>query len=540
MSNASRDVEKSPAVAHEQVVASDSKAEQRRPWGLEWRSSIWFITLIVGIAITTDLLIYSMIVPIIPFRLQEMGYDGVSGLVGWLLFAYSGALVIFTPPIAYLSELYKNRKIPLLLGEAALIGSQVLLMEAPSFWVMVLARIAQGISACVIWVVGLALLCDTVPEKIVGKQLGLAMMGMSLGFLVGPPVSGALDQRFGFRGPFILGIIVTAVEFIGRLLVIERSAAEREDPSFTTLVAHNHKDAPRTPAYGAVQDEKRQEQEPHQPTTDVPNSTALGDAAGDVVETPTRVPSRAPSRATALAPRQQSVQLPILRLLITLFKSPRALSAVFLSLSYGIMISSIEPVLPLYLQSEYGLNVSKVGLVYIAAVVPSFISSPVAGWYADRGGAIVSTLVCLVGALPFWGVIIVQVNLAYFIAMFACLNLFMTGTISPVTAEFAAVTRSLDGVGYGHVYGAFNVAYGLGSALGPVIGGQLYDHVESSKGWLALCVFNAALVVVSVAVTVLWYGETTAVQRLMRVLRRRRLTQKDSGNAGPAEAQASA
>lgn len=64
-----------------------------------------------------------------------------------------------TPPIAYLSELYKNRKIPLLLGQAALIGSQVLLMEAPSFWVMVIARIAQGISACVIWVVGLALLC---------------------------------------------------------------------------------------------------------------------------------------------------------------------------------------------------------------------------------------------------------------------------------------------------------------------------------------------------------------------------------------------
>ncbi len=63
-----------------------------------------------------------------------------------------------TPPIAFLSERYKNRKIPLLCGQAALIGSQVLLMEAPTYWVMVLARIAQGISACVIWVVGLALM----------------------------------------------------------------------------------------------------------------------------------------------------------------------------------------------------------------------------------------------------------------------------------------------------------------------------------------------------------------------------------------------
>lgn len=66
--------------------------------------------------------------------------------------------LLVTPPIAFLSERYKNRKIPLLCGQAALIGSQVLLMEAPTFWVMVLARIAQGISACVIWVVGLALM----------------------------------------------------------------------------------------------------------------------------------------------------------------------------------------------------------------------------------------------------------------------------------------------------------------------------------------------------------------------------------------------
>ena len=42
----------------------------------------------------TDILVYSMIVPIIPFRLQSLGYDGVSGLVGWLLFAYVGPSVL--------------------------------------------------------------------------------------------------------------------------------------------------------------------------------------------------------------------------------------------------------------------------------------------------------------------------------------------------------------------------------------------------------------------------------------------------------------
>ena len=42
-----------------------------------------------------DILIYSLIVPVIPFRLQDLGYDGVSGLVGWLLFAYVCFLALF-------------------------------------------------------------------------------------------------------------------------------------------------------------------------------------------------------------------------------------------------------------------------------------------------------------------------------------------------------------------------------------------------------------------------------------------------------------
>ncbi len=43
--------------------------------------------------------------------------------------------------------------------------------------------------------------------------------------LIGPPVGGALYNKFGFRGPFILGVIVTAVDLVGRWLIIERKDA---------------------------------------------------------------------------------------------------------------------------------------------------------------------------------------------------------------------------------------------------------------------------------------------------------------------------
>lgn len=43
--------------------------------------------------------------------------------------------------------------------------------------------------------------------------------------LAAPPIGGVLYDHFGFRAPFIFGIIFTAFDFVGRLLVIERKDA---------------------------------------------------------------------------------------------------------------------------------------------------------------------------------------------------------------------------------------------------------------------------------------------------------------------------
>lgn len=40
------------------------------------------------LGVATDLLVYSIIIPVVPFRLEHLGYSNVSVLMGWLLFAY--------------------------------------------------------------------------------------------------------------------------------------------------------------------------------------------------------------------------------------------------------------------------------------------------------------------------------------------------------------------------------------------------------------------------------------------------------------------
>ncbi|KAI0033742.1 major facilitator superfamily domain-containing protein [Vararia minispora EC-137] len=451
------------------------------PWGLRWRASVWFITLVVGLGITTDIIVYSILIPVLPFQLQKLGYTGISALVGYLLFAYSGGLAISTPPIAWLSELYKSRQWPLIIGLVALIGSQIMLMEAPTYWVMAFARVLQGISSSMVWVVGLALLCDTTPEKYVGHrvsgQLGIAMSGLGLGLLIGPAVGGALYSRFGFRGPCIFGIITAIVDLLGRLLLVERKDAIQYgfDPAAALQAVSENT---------AAQNGILRPEDSEVPAVGIPHPTSLSPLAA----------------------------------LWEFAKSPRALTALSITFSWAVTVAGQEPTIPLHLQSVWGLNSSQVGLVFIAAVVPTFFSSPFAGWCADKWGAEWVTVLYISLSLPWMCLLVVEASLAFFIVMYGLNGLFVAALAAPVTAELAAVSRSIPDIGYAHVYGAFNLAYGIGSAIGPIIGGQIYNHV--ANGWLVLCFLFASLLALTLFLALVYTGDRPILMRLVEKIRR--------------------
>ncbi|KAG6814450.1 hypothetical protein H0H92_007454 [Tricholoma furcatifolium] len=404
-------------------VRSGSRPEQllRQPFGLKWRSSYLFTTITVTVGITTDLLVYTIIVPVMPFHLEQLGYNDVSALTGWLLFAFSelggsksAGLVLANIPIAVFSERYGTRKWPLIIGLLVFSGSQVMLMEAPTYAVMCIARFIQGVSSAVIWVVGLALICDATPSALIGTHLGIAMSG--------PPVGGALFARFGYRAPFILSIGWTIIDLIARLLIIERKDALKwgVDP-------HDRK---------IKLDEKMDSQD----TPDVPPPAhAPEDRDMETLDTSSSRPNVT----------SESQKLSLLAVLLKLCKSSRALTAFFLTFAYGYGLNMRQvnesPDQPCC-TDVWALDSAKVGLVFLAS------------------GAEWITFTCIVLAVPWILVMIIRGPLALFIVAFALEMFFASGVISPITAELARVAEGIDGVGYAHTYAVFNIAYGVGSA----------------------------------------------------------------------------
>jgi DHA1 family solute carrier family 18 vesicular amine transporter 1/2 len=152
------------------------------------------------------------------------------------------------------------------------------------------------------------------------------MTGMTLGLLLGAPVGGALYGAFGFRGPFIFGIIITVLDLIGRLLIIERKNALRYGYDPTLKMVH----------------EKEKEADVEDGTAPTKAEKAVEGAAAQAMPAVAGAPAIAPEEVVAEqaegktgAARAPPAKIGILRASVLLAKSPRAMAAYLNTFAMG-------------------------------------------------------------------------------------------------------------------------------------------------------------------------------------------------------------
>lgn len=63
---------------------------------------------------------------------------------------------------------------------------------------LVIGRLLQGISAAVVWAVGLALLVDTVGKDEIGKSMGIISVATSAAVFLAPLLGGIVYDRGGY------------------------------------------------------------------------------------------------------------------------------------------------------------------------------------------------------------------------------------------------------------------------------------------------------------------------------------------------------
>lgn len=146
-----------------------------KPAGLRWRSNTFFIISTVAVGLFTDLFLYGLIVPILPYMLgQRIGVpqDQIQGHTSALLAAYAGASILGSPLAGVLADKVSTRQAPFLGGLFSLLLATILLFLGRSIAVLTVARVFQGVSAAMVWTIGLALCLETVGPENLGKTIG--------------------------------------------------------------------------------------------------------------------------------------------------------------------------------------------------------------------------------------------------------------------------------------------------------------------------------------------------------------------------------
>ncbi|WRT69613.1 uncharacterized protein IL334_006602 [Kwoniella shivajii] len=487
-------------------IVKGPQASNKAPWGVKWRSSSWFITTVVTLGVTTDIITYTIVVPVLPYRLQALNYTNISALTSWLLFAYSIGIFICTMPVAYFFHKYPYRRSPLIVAVLVLEVAVVLFMTIKAYWVMVLSRFIQGAASTVVWSVGFALICENVPEKHVGRQIGFAYSGVSIGMTIAPPIGGALYARMGWKAPFVFCIIVCAIDLILRLFVIEQKDLREWEK--------NHQDSVENANSAKPREEEKKVREAEVPASRLndPTDTSSHNPE-DISEDRLAVPSEQSSDIVSSEKKEDTVELSPWKVIVTIASSGRGMTGFWVTFIYGLLIGIFEPTLTLRIQTIWDKNADFVGLVYLAAAAPTFVTGPLVGALADKYGAEFIMLPCLIFSLPWIPLLILKRSLPGFIVLFALVEVALQCASGPAGLEVTLVSRKTPGISEIHQFAAMNIAFAISTSVGAVVGGQMYDHLTS--GWAAICWFGLGIVAISLPLPFFFSGNRSIYRRMV-------------------------
>ena len=384
-------------------------------------------------------------------------------------------MLVASPICGWLSDKVSSRRLFFTIGIVVLAASTTLLWIGTSISVLLIGRLLGGFSNAITWTAGPGLIVDTVGKQDVGEVMGYLALSFNVALLVGPTIGGVVFKQCGYSPIFALAFAVVVVDLVLRLLLVDQKTASKwkkdeskRNSNYWTW-SHNEQGQPMIAE-----------------TAKMRSIARLSWRASIFVEAPPPYSLR-PSLPPPTPPKHRS---PIL----TLLRSRRLLTALWATVVNGVIVCSFDAVLPIFVNKTFGWSSTGAGLVFMALILPDFLS-PLAGslsdkhggrWFATAGFVIAAPALILLRLVPLGphdaG------HAVLLCVLLAIIGVGMTVVQTPVMAEVTYMVEEKerkqpglfgDSGAYGLAYGLWNAAFGLGSFIGPIWAG----YTAESLGW---------------------------------------------------------
>jgi MFS family permease len=337
-------------------------------------------------------------------------------------------------------------------------------------------QILHGFSSAVLYTVGLAMLCDTIPKNSIGYWMGIMMTCSNLGMVMSPVIGGAMFYSLGKWAVFGAMMIAGSIDFALRLLMKEPF---RRKNSITTSASSRTN----TP-------------------TDTPAAVELQTVGATVSTAPTRDDSsglssnefkaktfQLQSNGTAPPGIVTSTRLSGFG---TLLKSKRLLAALWGVFAGEFVFASLCATVPIYMEDKFGWDSLGAGLTAFCYIVAA-VCAPAFGWLSDRFGprwfAVCGSIAAAPVLMCLWFVDHNSMGQKVLLCGLITLSsMALVSSMTSLSAEFAKVAEELsEKTGcplQASSFSLMNCAVALAGGLGPVLGGFLKDH--GGWNWMAI------------------------------------------------------
>ncbi len=196
------------------------------------RAHPWTLILVVSFVLFMDYLIYGAALPLMAFApAGEMGEQHL----GTLAVAYAFGVLAATPLFGWIGLKRGCREV-MLEGVALTAIATLLFALAPSFAVLVAARLAQGAAGAAVWIAGLALIAERYSGRRV-EMMGYALMGSTGGAILGPLLGGWLYDAGDYRLPFFVLLALTLAEAALCVWLVPGPLQDAHEPKSTAGIA---------------------------------------------------------------------------------------------------------------------------------------------------------------------------------------------------------------------------------------------------------------------------------------------------------------
>ena len=156
--------------------------------------------------------------------------------VQWVVLAYLLAITSLIVGAGRLGDIVGRRRL-LIAGLFLFTVASLLCGIAPTLWLLIAARAAQGLGAAAMMALTMAFVGGTVPKERTGSAMGLLGTMSAIGTALGPSLGGVLIAAFGWRAIFFVNVPlgIVAVLLVWKTLPDDRCRPKAARATFDTL-----------------------------------------------------------------------------------------------------------------------------------------------------------------------------------------------------------------------------------------------------------------------------------------------------------------